>query len=316
MSGLEFTGERFVPGVKGEIWIEHWHRYHFATRWVPGKRVLDIACGEGYGSALLARTAREVVGVDVSEEAVAHAMRAYAGSGNLTFMHGSCTAIPLPDASVDVAVSFETLEHIAGQREFVDELARVLAPGGVLLLSCPNKLEYTDKRGFVNEFHVKEPYREELEQLVAARFPAIDWYGQKPTFFSLIAPERPAAAAQLVEVEAANPAVSAPALSSPLYFVVAASRDRASLDALPPVQSILSDRGEWVHRDYEKVMRWLEKSEAERRELQAKVDAHAAAVAASSHREAALAEKELELERRSGWRWWLRLPLVRLGLLK
>ena len=54
MSGLEFTGERFVPGVRGEIWIEHWHRYHFAARCVAGKRVLDVACGEGYGTALRA----------------------------------------------------------------------------------------------------------------------------------------------------------------------------------------------------------------------------------------------------------------------
>ena len=55
---LPFTGERFVPGTKGEIWIEHWHRYHFAARWAAGKRVLDVACGEGYGTALLARVAR------------------------------------------------------------------------------------------------------------------------------------------------------------------------------------------------------------------------------------------------------------------
>jgi len=54
---LEFTGERFVPGTHGEIWVEHWHRYHFAARWARGKRVLDVACGEGYGSAVLAREA-------------------------------------------------------------------------------------------------------------------------------------------------------------------------------------------------------------------------------------------------------------------
>ena len=57
MNDLPFTGERFIPGAKGEIWIEHWHRYHFATRWAKGKRVLDVACGEGYGTALLARVA-------------------------------------------------------------------------------------------------------------------------------------------------------------------------------------------------------------------------------------------------------------------
>lgn len=316
MSALEFTGERFVPGVQGEIWVEHWHRYHFASRWVAGRRVLDIACGEGYGSALLARTAREVVGVDVSAEAVAHAARTYAGTANLSFMAGSCGAIPLPDASIEVAVSFETVEHIAAQREFMDELARVLSPGGVLILSCPNKREYSDRRGFVNEFHVRELYREELEALVAARFPAIDWYGQKPTFFSLIAPERAAEAAQLVEVAPEDPSQARPALSEPLYFVLAASRERSALDAMPPVQSVLSDRSDWAHRDYEKVMKWLEESVADRRALQARLDQQQAALSAASAREAALAEQEREIERRAGWRWWLRLPLVRLGLLK
>src|SRR5512140_990226 len=108
--GLTFTGERFVPGTRGEIWMEHWHRYHFASRWVAGKRVLDIACGEGYGSALLARRAQSVLGVDVSPESIAHAQKAYASLANASFVNGSCNAIPAGDASIDVAISFETLE--------------------------------------------------------------------------------------------------------------------------------------------------------------------------------------------------------------
>ena len=52
-SDLEFTGERFIPGTAGEIWHEHWHRYHFAAPLVAGLDVLDVACGEGYGSALM-----------------------------------------------------------------------------------------------------------------------------------------------------------------------------------------------------------------------------------------------------------------------
>src|SRR3954464_12319381 len=142
---LAFTGERFIPGTPGEIWIEHWHRYHFATRWSAGRRVLDIACGEGYGSALLARNSQHVTGVDVSPEAVEHARQAYSGVRNIEFREGSCTRIPLADASVDVVVSFETLEHIHEQVAFVDEIARVLSSDGVLLMSCPNKAEYTDK---------------------------------------------------------------------------------------------------------------------------------------------------------------------------
>jgi SAM-dependent methyltransferase len=74
-------------------------------------------------------------------------------------MVGSATSIPAADASIDVAISFETLEHIREQDEFIAELHRVLKPDGVLLISCPNKAEYTDKRGTQNEFHVKELYR-------------------------------------------------------------------------------------------------------------------------------------------------------------
>src|SRR6185295_11024620 len=113
MNDLPFTGERFVPGTRGEIWIEHWHRYHFASRWVAGKDVLDIACGEGYGTAFMARRAGRVTGVDISPQAVEHARRTYGTLRNAQFTVGSCTSIPAPDESVDVAVSFETLEHIA-----------------------------------------------------------------------------------------------------------------------------------------------------------------------------------------------------------
>ena len=269
MSDLEFTGERFVPGTRGEIWIEHWHRYHFAAAWTKGKRVLDAACGEGYGSALLARDAAEVTGVDVSAAAIAHARRSYAERGNLRFVEGSCTRLPLADASVDVAVSFETIEHIEGQEAFVDELARVLVPGGLLVLSCPNKLEYTDRRGFRNEYHVKELYREELQALLARRFPHLGWYGQKPTFFSVIVPEGAAAEGRLVEVEETDPSQARTTLDAPLYYIVTASREPATLAALSPPLHVLSDRGDWVHKDYEKVFRMMEYSSKRCDELEA-----------------------------------------------
>ncbi|MBC8022682.1 MAG: methyltransferase domain-containing protein, partial [Burkholderiales bacterium] len=221
MTDLPFTGERFIPGTRGEIWIEHWHRYHFATGWAAGRRVLDIACGEGYGSALLARRAAHVLGVDVSPQAIEHAKRTYPRVGNLEFKTGSCTAIPAPDASIDVAISFETLEHIREQEEFVAELARVLKPDGILVVSCPNKAEYTDKRGTENEFHVKELYREELAELVAKRFPHSTWYGQKPSFYSVIAPEGVGSArGDLIEVSEKVPDHGASKLASPLYFVL------------------------------------------------------------------------------------------------
>jgi ubiquinone/menaquinone biosynthesis C-methylase UbiE len=352
MSELAFTGERFVPGARGEIWIEHWHRYHFAARWCEGKRVIDAACGEGYGTALLARHAAHVTGVDISAEAIAHARRRYASLANAEFIEASCTALPLADASVDVAISFETIEHIAAQAEFVSELARVLKPEGVLVLSCPNKLEYSDKRGFTNEFHVRELYRGELQALVAARLPQIAWYGQRPSFFSVIAPESMGAYAasegQLVEIDEAGADEPAHALSHPLYFLVVASRSAAAIASLPPALSVLADRDDWVHRDYEKVMRELGAAVARGDALAARIatgessiadlkDDVRAAIAARGEAEAklvrsdaalqareaelavrniTLADREREIDRRRGWRWWLKLPLIRLGILK
>ena len=360
---LPFTGERFIPGTKGEIWVEHWHRYHFARRWVEAKQVLDVACGEGYGTALLARSAARVQGVDISRQAIEHARRAYAGLANVEFHCAPCTQLPLADASVDIAVSFETLEHIAGQAQFMDELARVLKPDGVLVLSCPNKLEYSDKRNFANEFHVKELYREELGQLVAARFPHVDWYGQRPTFFSLIAPDslspgplgsgtwggggpgRGSIEGQLVEVSESAPAEASDQLSSPLYFMLVASRSREAIAAVPAALSVFSDRDDWVHRDYEKVMGYLERSARHGEELQKLIEERDRAIAERDERlraqedalmlqEAAisvqkalaeaqgaaheheLAVRKAEIDRRGGLRWWLKLPLVRLGLLK
>jgi SAM-dependent methyltransferase len=328
MNELPFTGERFVPGTQGEIWIEHWHRYHFASRWVRGKRVLDVACGEGYGSALLARDALHVTGVDLSPAAIEHARNAYGNLGNAQFVCAQCTRLPLADASIDVAVSFETLEHISGQEAFLDELARVLKPDGVLILSCPNKLEYSDRRGFANEFHVKELYRDELARLVGRNFPNAAWYGQKPGFFSVIAPESQAGReAQLIEAGQSDPGEPATRLANPLYFVLVAARRPEAVSDPASLVSVLSDRDDWLVHDYGKVLRWHEESSARAATLDrdiAERDRSIAALQASLHaREAELAvcnlavsERERELERRRGWLWWLKLPLIRIGLLK
>jgi len=304
---LPFTGERFIPGTPGEIWVEHWHRYHFASRWAAGKRVLDVACGEGYGSAGLARAAAHVTGVDVSEAAVAHARRAYAAQGNLAFVAASCTAMPLPSASFDVVVSFETIEHIEGQEAFLDEVARVLRPGGVFIVSCPNKVEYSDKRNYANEFHVKELYRDELAALVSARFPAIAWHGQRPSFFSVIAPEDGGPArGELFDAAQANPAEARPALSAPLYYLLVAGRDPAAVSAIAPAVSVLADRDEYIYNDYAKVIRELREAVPELHRLRQAV----------AERDAEIAARGREIERRQGLGWWLREPLYRLGILK
>ena len=159
---LVADGERFLPDLmSGDIELEHLHRYRFAGRLVAKKIVLDIASGEGYGSAYLAQNAKRVFGVDIAVKAVESARQKYQRS-NLKFIEGSCSDIPLKDASVDIVVSFETIEHHAEHEAMMREITRVLRPRGLLIISTPDKLEYSDKPGFRNPFHVKELYREEF----------------------------------------------------------------------------------------------------------------------------------------------------------
>jgi len=182
---LPWTGERYLPSIHGGVELEHFHRYLFVEEVVKAKRILDIASGEGYGSALLARSAASVVGVDISEEAVAHAREKY-HADNLEYLVGSCAAIPLEDHSVDVVVSFETIEHHDQHEAMMSEIKRVLKPEGVLVISCPDKLEYSDKPGYKNEYHVKELYREEFAQLLKARFKKHVMFGQRAAYGSVI----------------------------------------------------------------------------------------------------------------------------------
>ncbi len=166
---LSWTGERYIPEVQGEIELEHTHRYLLAKKISENKRVLDIASGEGYGSALLAEVATSVIGVDISAEAIDHASKKYT-SKNLRFILGSCTNIPLDDNSIDVVVSFETIEHHDKHHEMMREIKRVLTPNGILFISSPDKLEYSDKFNYKNPFHIKELYRNEFEDLLKKYF--------------------------------------------------------------------------------------------------------------------------------------------------
>jgi SAM-dependent methyltransferase len=270
---LDFTGERFVPGTPGEIWYEHWHRYHFAAHLVAGRTVLDIACGEGYGSALLSRSAAHVTGADVAASTLERAWRKYAELSNLAFRSADCSALPFADASFDVVVSFETIEHIAAQETFVAEVRRVLRPGGVLVLSCPNRLEYSDKRRYSNPHHVRELYREELATLLAPHFTHTAWFGQRPGFFSLVWPEEGPAQGEIFEVSESSAASPSPGHTRPLYFIVIASDSVDAVAVTAPRLSVLADRDEWVYRDYEKVMRELEFVVARGNELESEAAA-------------------------------------------
>ena len=250
---LEFTGERFTPECVREIWYEHWHRYAFVRELARGKRVLDAACGEGYGSALLASVAASVLGVDISEQAIVHARARYGAQSNLRFARGDCTALDVPAAAFDLIVSFETLEHVQAQQELLAGFARALAPGGVLVVSSPDKHTYSDVSGFRNEYHVRELYRDELLALLQPHFANVRLYGQKLLFQSAIwrldgEPARAAAAT----MQAAG-RVEAGLGYAPLYFIAVCSRE--PLPAGLPDLATFGDREESVYRHYNSEVR-------------------------------------------------------------
>ena len=228
---LPWTGERYVPGVIGDIELEHLHRYYVARELATGKDVLDIACGEGYGSAILAEVALSVVGVDASEEVIRYAAERYQRS-NVHFKLGVCSHIPLPDASIDLIVSFETIEHHAEHHEMMREFVRVLRPDGQVIISSPDKAEYSDKPHFSNAFHVKELYFEEFQELLLSYFGYAQFYGQRVRYGSCIGPldnaSTPPANFRLSQGRA-HKSLSIP---EPVYFLaLAANRELKALPA-------------------------------------------------------------------------------------
>lgn len=185
---MDFTGERFVPEVDDrELEIEHMQRYLSVLDVTAGKIVLDAACGEGYGSNLIAEWAERVYGVDISEEAIRHASEQYKRP-NLTFIKGSVASLPLPDRSVEVVISFETIEHIGEelQKAFLDEIKRVLVPDGILIISTPDKRIYTDESGQMNPFHVREFYRSEFGSFLGQEFANVMIFTQNFEVMSVI----------------------------------------------------------------------------------------------------------------------------------
>jgi len=180
-----WSGERLEPFVFNETAIEHLHRYAAAVELAKNKDVLDVACGEGYGAKLIAGTALSVTGIDNDASTVKEAVRKYAG-GNLRFLHGDALNIPADASLFDMAVSFETIEHLAHHDQFLKEIKRVLRKDGMLLISTPNKKTYSDIPGYSNPFHVKELYENELESLLNKYFTNVRIFYQQCTFASVI----------------------------------------------------------------------------------------------------------------------------------
>lgn len=173
-----WTGERLETFVQTENTTEHLHRYALASSLVKGKKVLDIACGEGYGSALLAAYASAVTGVDIDLQTIEKAKSKYKHD-NLLFLNGSAAAIPCQENTFDVVVSFETIEHHSQHDEMMLEIKRVLKAEGLLIISSPDKSIYSDRPAYKNPFHVKELYAAEFEALIKKYFRFSEFLGQR-----------------------------------------------------------------------------------------------------------------------------------------
>lgn len=285
---LEFTGERFTPECEREIWYEHIHRYAFAAQYCEGKQVLDAACGEGYGSSMLAKTAATVIGVDIDDDAISHAQQRYADQTNLEFQTADCTELPFGADRFDLIVCFETLEHLIAQQSMMSGFRRVLKPGGMLILSSPDKAEYSDKQGFQNEFHVKELYRDELQNLISKDFPACRLLGQKLTFHSAIWDLEGVSKVSL-QTSFPDGEISKGMLGHPpMYFIALCA---ASDDCLPDLSGSLNlfdDSNETVYRHY-----------------QHEIEKNMAAGGIIADRDAQI--QALKNEKDSGKPWWRRL---------
>ena len=259
--------ERYTTETGGPTLYEHWHRYAHAAAWTLGKRVLDAACGSGYGSAFLAARADAVFAIELDHDAVERAALAYKHVKNLTFSQGDVTRLPFPDRCFDVVTSFETLEHIPDPEAALIEFKRVLTPDGVLIASTPDRLIYTDKLGQRNKYHICELSRPEFERICARHFANHLIVGQKLYFASIIAPDderqlgRQQQLACFSRTEG-EPVHALQPIEEAVYMIAFCSDGRLDLDK--PKASIFVDNDPSVQGERDLLIGW---SQSIKREL-------------------------------------------------
>lgn len=174
--------ERYHPALANTpIHYHHLHRYAFAAAHVVNLRVLDLASGEGYGTAILAENAREVIGLDLNERVIEAASEKYV-LDNASFQVGDMIDMPFEDESFDCIVCFEAVEHIEKQRESLKEIRRVLKQDGLLIMSSPNRER--SEMEMDNPFHVHEMDREEFLAFLKEEFSNVQLMAQKITLIS------------------------------------------------------------------------------------------------------------------------------------
>jgi SAM-dependent methyltransferase len=222
---LKPTGERYLPWAHDPVMAyEHLHRYAYLARHVQGKSVLDLGSGEGYGTALLARTAARAVGIEIDPQTVHHARLRYQGD-HLYYLLGSVAEIPLK-CRFDVVVCFEVIEHIRDHEKLLREVKRILAPGGLFVVSTPNRPEYRILEPS-NPFHVKELDFEEFRGLLASHFAELQFLGQRVYCGSSLWPANrhgsEAVSPLFIDRTAEEFVISESEQRNPLYFIGLAS---------------------------------------------------------------------------------------------
>lgn len=175
---LEDTGERIIPSKHNINFFRHLSAYKFGERYINNRNVLDVGCGTGYGTYLYAQIAKEVVGIDVSEDAISYAKGNFRRD-NLKYFVADATNLNIFDDNLyDVVVSFQVIEHIEDYRQYLNEIKRVLKPGGIFLLSTPNKAKLKPLEQRPYSFHKKEFYAEEIKKVLQEYFNKLKILGQ------------------------------------------------------------------------------------------------------------------------------------------
>ena len=171
------AAEHLANDPTSELWGEHRSRYRVAAQFAAGQRILDVATGAGFGLQMLRKASGCPIGLDYDVDAL-HEVRRLEKTAPL--VQADATCLPLASASIDLVVSFETLEHVPDARAMVFEIRRVLTPGGRLVLSTPNRAFGPPERHSNNPFHIKEFTADELRELLNEVFADVQIRGQRP----------------------------------------------------------------------------------------------------------------------------------------
>lgn len=262
-----------MPGqVDLDLWNEHIARYVFAARLARAKRVLDLGCGTGYGTAEISKSAAMVLGLDISADAVTHVKQSYSHP-NVRLVRASATAIPVRNASFDLVVAFEVIEHIAEWSKLLEEVRRVLAPGGQLVVSTPNKSYYAETRKLSgpNPFHSHEFEFAEFNEALNAYFPHVSLFTENHADGIVFKPVRNAASSVSADIRVEG----APADPSEAHFFVAVCAMIPQTGAptfvyMPTAANVLRERELHISRldaELRTKNEWLDAARAEHQNL-------------------------------------------------